>query len=311
MHPILYRAKDRSEKKDAFGKFLRASAWIFNRQGLRRVLNGGFTLIFIPWRFLLLSRLPGTIGATELYSDRILWIGVGMYVVLNLGFWVRDVYADAFRQSFDKNKFFVKSIGDLFADWYERVTDLEQKIARVRSRQAWTQRYLEHADYGKRANFLAHLIYDYLERVLGAGTDQITIMHKFVDGSNSQPYLRFVGYKNKDNTPPGSHGIVFRFDDPNHRQYFHVKLFASNQRKIAILMTNDQIQDSFVIQHQNRDRERALQQYIGIPIIDDKDEMIALVNIDTLDKNRFGSSEGEVRYFAKHILLPMCSILKV
>jgi hypothetical protein len=87
------------------------------------------------------------------------------------------------------------------------------------------------------------------------------------------------------------------------KQYYYVKIFKRENDYIQVLLNKEEIAKQFLIHKSSEDRERRLQQYIGIPLLCDG-QIVALLQIDTEIESQFGKTKDEIIELSNNMFRP-------
>lgn len=130
---------------------------------------------------------------------------------------------------------------------------------------------------------------------------QVTLMQ------NSSGIIKMVSYSNDNNKMPNSYSKIFNID--NDLDYYFVKLFKDFNCEISCLPNKKSINENFKKISGSEVREGKINQYIGIPIKTNRNEVELLLQIDVSKKNLFGKNKEKMLLFAKNVLYPYATLL--
>lgn len=143
-------------------------------------------------------------------------------------------------------------------------------------------------------------LYHTLTKALQCDDIYITIFARSQDKSkeiNQQDYIQMCAYANRDKQAPHGYNkeryyLHERYSEQ--KDYVHRLIFNENIDLCKILLNIESVRDEFVIIGRSKQREESIHQYIGIPIYNYDQGIIALLQIDTTEKDLFGKTDAEV-----------------
>lgn len=119
---------------------------------------------------------------------------------------------------------------------------------------------------------------------------------------------KMIAYENIGHEEPTSYACQYEINDDS---CYHSQIFNSQDSSIRILNGKEEISQFFSFHKGASNREREIEQYIGIPINANEVGISMLLQIDINIPNFFGDSKATIEEFARHIFMPYCHVLSV
>lgn len=157
-------------------------------------------------------------------------------------------------------------------------------------------------------------VYRVLHEQLGLNDHSVTVFQRFEKTSNNS-ICKMIAYSVQNGHEPSSYSqeysIPKKFSDQSgtRKVPFHTRIFVENNTEIRAIVNNAEIIHNFKFHKDCEVRERAIEQYIGIPMNVCNRGVIFILQIDSNVRNTFGTTEEEVRTFAKQYLYQYASHL--
>lgn len=158
-------------------------------------------------------------------------------------------------------------------------------------------------------------IYEILRTRYGLQNHCVTIFQRFNPPENhpkQKPYCKMVAYFNHNRKEPMSYQIQYKIPkqlDPTKKIEYHTRIFAEDDVRPRILMTQGEVAANFVFHPKCKTRELLIHQYIGIPVSVCNRSIMFLVQIDCDVEYGFGQTVDDVQAMITLILEQYVSLL--
>lgn len=299
------KIKKTALKGGILGHFIDLMYAIFSNTIISSIILFVLSTIIIPIN---ISKVSD--NSTFIDYLKVLWIPTLLVILVLILSNIALKYKTKYLKDFETAKFALRNILVIHESWCEKLNETISELIEEDSISMYKfkQSYLKHSQYNKRASFLVKILFSLFEKTYKTDNFQITIMHRGQDQQGE--YIKMIAFCNKDRETPGSFKNKYYLKDDAYSNYYHVKEFNSTKRGVRVLLSNEEINKSFDINSSSKEREERLEQYIGIPIIDDKKEIVSLIQIDTTEKNIFGTNKDDIRFAMDNYIRPLCHFLK-
>lgn len=150
-------------------------------------------------------------------------------------------------------------------------------------------------------------VYRVLHEQFGLNDHSVTVFQRFEKTSNNV-ICKMIAYSVQNGHEPSSYSQEYSVpkklsDQTGARKVpFHTRIFVENNTEIRVLINNAEVVQKFKFHKECEARERAIEQYIGIPMNVCNRGVTFILQIDCNVKNAFGASAEEVCTFAKQYL---------
>ncbi len=150
-------------------------------------------------------------------------------------------------------------------------------------------------------------IYRVLHEQLGLNDHSVTVFQRF-ERTSINSVCKMIAYSVQNGHEPSSYSQEYSIPKKLHARTdapkieFHTRIFVENNTEIRVLVNNSEIVQNFKFHKDCEARERAIEQYIGIPMNVCNRGVIFILQIDCNVNNAFGSTAEDVRNFAKQYL---------
>lgn len=94
--------------------------------------------------------------------------------------------------------------------------------------------------------------------------------------------------------------------------YYDTELFRRNKSDIVIIIDKDEIRDTFTFSNKDERKRNKYNQYVGIPVVCDKNngsKMVGLLELACLDDTSLASTEDEIQEIVSKYVVPYTSLL--
>lgn len=136
---------------------------------------------------------------------------------------------------------------------------------------------------------------------------EVTIFQRFKDKSNKD-FVTMIAYKNSQNLQPHTYGEEYYLSIKKNVPVF-VKIFKDPNAEIKILHNKKNVKKEFQYFKNSESRERKIHQYIGIPILTNRNIVEILIQIDVSHSKVFGRRYKTVKKFTDEIIVPFRNLL--
>lgn len=151
-------------------------------------------------------------------------------------------------------------------------------------------------------------VYKIIQQHFGMTSHWVTIYQRFEN--NKTDYCKMIGYYNSGFQEPSSYHNVYKLKHEKKKKVeLHTRLLTKSESSIEILSNAQEIQENFRFHRESEEREKKLQQYIGIAETVCNRNATILLQIDTNIENGFGSTKDEIMCFVQTYIKPYMILL--
>lgn len=157
-------------------------------------------------------------------------------------------------------------------------------------------------------------VYRFLSEQYGLSGHTVTVFQRF-EQSEDNSICKMIAYSAQSGQEPLSYSQKYTIpktigDRISSKKFpFHTRIFAENNTRIRVLIDNSEVLKNFKFHKNCEARERAIEQYIGIPMKVCNRGVTFILQVDCNQKNAFGATEEEVVAFANAYLYQFASQL--
>ena len=193
-------------------------------------------------------------------------------------------------RSFDKG---MRELSTLFCDSSKCLNDISKNILKG-------DRTLELWNFKKSATGVCNSIYNLLCN-LCTPYDDFTVNIMLVDPMEKgrKKNITMIAHKGKYEKYPDKFGEKLYFE--KNKTFYAVKLCKSEKNDIRILTTKAEVDEKFVYVDEEHPQYN---QYVGIPIVCNKNQILCLLQICALGDNKIADSKAVILEIVKKYILP-------
>lgn len=157
-------------------------------------------------------------------------------------------------------------------------------------------------DFEEVCHICCESIYRVLEelRILDA---EISITYETYYKRSNKKYIKMVACKNKSGAYPNVYKQE-RVMDKN--GYYDIQILLADNPEIVVLSSKEEIKMKFRLK--NQDNICKYNQYIAIPIVDDKKEILGLLQIIAFGNTKLGENKEDIRKIIVSYGMPFASL---
>lgn len=243
---------------------------------------------------LLISVLLALAGAYPNWKDILFVISVFL-VFVYIGF---PYYYDNINQNIDKLNEKMKAL-EKHRKAFEKMMSEYQAHCRSYAKTMEDEIYL---DFEEVCHICCESIYRVIEE-LKIPDAEISITYETYYKRFNKKYIKMVACKNKSGAYPNIYKQE-RVMDKN--GYYDTQVLLADNPEIIILSSKEEIKMNFKLK--NKDNICKYNQYIGIPIVDDKKEILGLLQIITFGDTELGKNKEDIRKIIVSYGMPFASL---
>lgn len=154
-------------------------------------------------------------------------------------------------------------------------------------------------------------IYNMLRRLDKNSSEYAVGYIRLDESSETDQIIYMNAYANRTMTQPTVFLKKRKVNDP--KAYFDARLFLNNTADIQILMDEKEITSAFEYRtRESRDDSKKYTQYIGIPVLCDKEsgsKMVGLLEIVCLNGHNLSTNKGTVKEMVEKYFVPYAQLL--
>lgn len=169
---------------------------------------------------------------------------------------------------------------------------------------------IEGINFQNAAFFVCENIAKYLTKYCEDDNIYVTVYQKYLT-EKKEPACKMIAFSG--NHEPTSYGVPYIIpefsDELLGKIEYHTYLFSSDKKDISVLCNQAEVEKAFKKHQKSEDREKKIQQYIGVPIAPAKSGVTFLLQIDTNIANLFGKEKETVENFSKIAIYPFAQFL--
>lgn len=187
------------------------------------------------------------------------------------------------------------------------------RVARSIKHNGWGKRledYREQYSFQIEAIAICREVYNIIQQHFGITNQWVTIYQRFEN--DKCDYCKMIGYCNHGYHEPSSYQKEYKLRlDKNKNVELHTKMLAKSESSTVILLNSQEVQKQFKYHKESEERERKIQQYIGIADTVCNRDATILLQIDTSTENGFGKTKDEISLFIETYIMPYMVLLKM
>lgn len=253
------------------------------------------------------------------------WIACSIYVILLVGTAicknydgmtnakVREELKNS-QERADSNQFLADRIDDELKS-LTTITSIASKriyrVAREIKHNGWSKQIKDFRElYGfQQISFaVCKEVYELFKQHFGMTSQWVTIYQRFE--SKDGDFCKMISYYNADYQEPSSYKKEYSIKHSKKKKVeYHTVLMGKSESTIAVLKDRQEIIDNFVFHTESSEREKQIQQYIGLAETVCNRNVFFILQIDTDIENGFGKSKEEICGFAEKYLKPYAILL--
>lgn len=158
---------------------------------------------------------------------------------------------------------------------------------------------------------ICHELYRVLHEHLGITNHTVTVYQRF-DKTATNCVCKMIAYGNQYQRESLSYSKEYSIPTTcNDHTPYHSRIFCENSDEIRLLVDQTEIRSKFHFHKNCEEREKAIQQYIGIPMKARGQDIVFVLQVDSDVANCFGSDKETMRSLANAIIYPYASLLSM
>lgn len=157
-------------------------------------------------------------------------------------------------------------------------------------------------------------VYNILQKQFGWAEHSVTVFQRF-KRTEKNNVCKMIAYSIQNGQEPSSYSQEYSIPRTISqtrsvaKPCFHTRIFTENSTEIRVLTNNEEVHQNFKFHKNCENREKAIEQYIGIPMKVCNRDVTFILQVDCNIKGAFGKTKDEMIMFAKKYLYQYASLL--